>query len=408
MRRLTRTRLMAMLAGALCAGLAATWAVGEVLDQRQLARRDAQEVERMTQKMKTVCIGRFLIDMPVEAELELRGARIDGFDISAFDETREEFQKRIAEFESQVSARPDRLGGNKNLESVKDVRIDSGLVGKIFMHSRTVVEGTQGNGLGVEPYRHEGISVHALVHGNGVSIDLSSEDRGLAWLDDLPKLVNKLVANPANRIPAETGFCMDRTYFRDPLTADQGERIMMSAGLPSHPDIDFMLILAAGIKPDKEGLLKRSSAAVGRLTMADRMRVSTLRAAPRTIGGLAGEEIVKAVSEKNDARVHSFWWEVDGIEDQVLVPHVVFKMTTGKGNHQPVPSSLSDEAALALWDRITSGIRLHSRQPRPGGKLAPPAPPATTPSAGQASPLGLSKDRNPFDWCRCAAPSLHS
>lgn len=382
-----RNRLAKMLAGILCAGLAATWAVGEVVDQHEEVRRDEHEVARMTQKMKTVCVGRFLIDMPEEAQVELSQPRVDGFDVSTFDETLEDFQKRLAEREAQLRATPDRLGGNKNLESVRDVKTDSGLVGKIFMHGRTVVEGTQGNGLRVERYRHEGASVEALVHGHGISIDLSFENRGLEWIEDLPKLVNQLVANPDNRIPSEPGFCVNRAYFRDPLSADQREQVMMLARLPSHPDIDFMLILSAGGKPDEHGLLARSEAADGALSMAQRMRISRFRAEAREIGGLPGEEVAELVIEENDARVHSFWWEVNGTEDKVLAPHVVFKMTTGNSTSGPVSSSLSDGAALGLWDKISSSIRLRPVEtPKPRQAETPPTPLGTYAWAGERCP----------------------
>ena len=359
-----RSRLAKMLAGALCAGLAATWAVGNVLDKREVGRRDQHEVARMTEKMKTVCVGRFLIDMPEDAQIELTQARIDGFDISAFDETEEEFKKRVVDREAQIRAKPDWRGGDKNLESARDVETDSGLVGKIFVHSRVVDEGTKGDGMGgVERYRYEGISTEALMHGHGISIDLFFENRGLKWLEDLPRLVKQLVPNPNSRLPAESGYCMDRIYVRDPLHADQGEQIMMFARLPNHPDIELTLILLAGLKPDDNGVLARTDAADERLSMAERMRITRLRSAPREIGDLVGEELAELVVEENEARVHSFWWEVKGTEDNVLVPHLVLKMTTGNGNRQPIPSSLSDGAALGLWDKISSSLRLRPIAP---------------------------------------------
>lgn len=342
----------------------------------------------MTDKMKTVCVGRFLIDVPEEAEIELRQARIDGFDIASFNETEKEFQKRVADREAQVKAKPDYLGGNKNMESAREVKTDSGLFGKIFIHSRKVQEGTQGNGLGgVERYRHEGITTEALVHGDGVSIDLSYENRALKWVEDLPRLVSQLVVNPDNRIPAEPGFCMDRVYARDPLRADQREQIMMFGRLPSHPDIEFMFIVSAGLKPDPQGVLARNQAADEALSMAERMRVTRLREALREIGGLAGEELAELVVEENEARGHSFWWEVSGTEDNVFVPHVVFRMSTGNGNRKPVPSSLSDGAALGLWDKISSSIRLRSTEPVANKQLeAPTTPLGTYASAGERCP----------------------
>ncbi|MCC2955443.1 hypothetical protein LK542_07430 [Massilia sp. IC2-477] len=333
--------------------------VAGVVTANARSEREKQEVERISGRMKTVCVGRFLIDMPEGIQIGWGQARIDGFDVSAFDETAGEFQKRIADREAEVRAKPDWRGGDKNLESATDVKTDSGLVGRIFIHSRTVEEGTRGNGLGgVERYRYEGISTEALVHGRGISIDLFSEGRDIEWIEDLPRLVNQLVPNPDNRIPSEPGFCIDRAYVRDLLSADQREQIMMFARLPHHPDIEFMFIVSAGLKPEKDGVLARNELADSRLSLVERMRITRLRAAPRNIGGLVGEELVELVVEENETRGHSFWWELNGTEDNVFVPHVVFRMSTGNGDRKPVPSSLSNGAALGLWDKISSSIRI--------------------------------------------------
>jgi hypothetical protein len=203
----------------------------------------------------------------------------------------------------------------------------------------------------------------ALVHGHGISIDLFYENRGLQWIEDLSRLVNQLVANPENRIPAESGFCMDRAYVRDPLSADQREQIMMFARLPNHPDVEFMFMVSAGLKPEVHGVLARNDASDEGLSIAERMRITRLRAAPRKIGGMNGEELAELVVEENEARGHSFWWEVNGTEDNVFVPHVVLRMSIGNGNRKPVPSSLSDGAALGVWDKISSSIRLRSAVP---------------------------------------------
>jgi hypothetical protein len=370
MTRLVPLGLAILLAAILLfAGAKGTWV--------RVTDHDRRVVAELTGKVKTYCVGRFLIDFPDEAEIELRGANIDGFDISAFDETEEAFRKRVADREAQIRAVPDWLGGNKNLESVRAVDTSSGLVGKIFMHSRTVDEGTRGNGRGgVERYRYEGITTEALVHGEGISFDLFYEDRAPEWVEDLPRLVNQLVPNPDRRIPDESGFCMDRAYVRDPLSADKREQIMMFARLPNHPDVEIMLIVSAGLKPEARGVLARSDAVSSLRSMADRMRITRLRAGEREIGGLAGEELAELVVEKNQARGHSFWWEVSGTEDDIFVPHVVFRMSTGNGNRQPVPSSLSDGAALALWDKLSASIRLRpsvSRPPIGGpGTASPP------------------------------------
>jgi hypothetical protein len=374
------TRLAKLITAIVFAVAAGIWTLGQ-LREREVAHRDQQEVARMTREMKTVCIGRFLIDMPEETRLELAQPRIDGFDISSFEEPEADFWNRLVQREARLRAAPDRLGGNKNLESVREVKTENGVVGKIFVHSRNVAEGTRLRGLELERYRDEGVAVEALVHGKGMSFDISAADYDPDLIENLRKLVAKLVPNPANEAPTEPGFCVYRAWFRDPLTADQGEEITMHAQLPSHPDIEFLYILAAGRKPASQGLLERTADTMAGLTPDEKKRVSNLRAERRTIAGITGDEVVTRVAELSDSIGYSFWWEVDGTEDNVFVPHGAFKMYVGKGDNGPVPSSLSQDAAMALWDKISSSIRFH--QPPPG-LVARPLPAANGPRKGEA------------------------
>lgn len=299
--------------------------------------------------------------MPDEARVQLTQPRVDGFLISSFDEPEAGFKARLGLREAKLRSTPDQFGGSQNLVSVSEVKTGNGITGKIFVHSRTVREGTQANGLELERYRDESVAIEALMHGQGMSFELSADHYDPSQIDNMEALVAKLVPNPDNRVRNEPGFCIHRAWFRDPLTVDQGEQVMMFARLPSHPDIEFMTILAAGVKPASQGLLERTAETMAGLTSAEKTRVSRLRAAPRRIGGILGSEVVTRVVERSDTILHTFWWEVAGTEDDVLIPHVVFKLYTGKGKNGPVPSSLSQDAAMALWDRISSSIRL-----RPG------------------------------------------
>ncbi|MEW6760640.1 MAG: T6SS immunity protein Tli4 family protein [Pseudomonadota bacterium] len=354
--RPNRRRLLIMV-GVIFASFAGTLVVGAARDGHEVKHSGRHEVARLTEKMKAVCVGRFLIDIPVDVQVELGRASIDGINVAAFDESSEEFERRLLDRMAQITNTPDRLGGNKNLESTRVVNTASGLVGKIFVHGRTVSEGTRAKGLELERYRYEGIAVEAQVHGNGTSIELISENRDLKWTDDISNLANKLVANPENRIPAESGFCIDRAYVRDPLRADQGEAIMMAATSLEHPDVKFALFLSAGLEPNRQGLLERSRAADALLTSEQAMRMKTLRATSREINGLNGEELVQSFFEENGATVHSFWWELIGSENSVFTPHILFKMDTGYGEHGPLHSSLSAGEAAALWDKVLSSFR---------------------------------------------------
>lgn len=350
MRRLIRTGLAVVLAGVVIVGLARTWDTG--------AERDKHGVARMTEKMKTVCVGRFLVDLPSEAQYEFQRPRVDGFDINVFDETAEDFAKRVVSRKSQLEAVSNRPGGHKNLESIRGVSNDYGIKGHVFIHGRDVSEGQSSDGLTTERYRYESVAVEALVHANGLSIDFSAPSYDPGSVANLSRLITQLVPNPDNLIPGEPGFCIDRAYIRDPLNADQGEEIMMAAWLPNRPDLLFKLTLAAGTEPDRQGLLERGAESDLRMSTDERVRVSRLRADKRSVRGIEGEELVERFVENNDAVVYSFWWEVNGTADDVFIPHIVFKMDTGYSEHGPVPSSLSENAATCLWDTVLSSLRV--------------------------------------------------
>lgn len=358
----------------LVTALAGTWAVGAV--------RDKYEVAKMTEKMKTVCVGRMLIDLPEEARVELYTAWLDGFYIGTVEESADAFARRLAAREEEIQATPDRLGGNKNMESVREVKTDSGLSGKIFVHSRYVTEGTRARGLDLERYRYEGFALEGHVHGDGISFDITAKKYDPARMENLPKLIAKLVGNRTGRIPTEPGFCIDRGYIRDPLIADQNERIEMGAMLPSRPDVAINFDTMAGLKPDSHGLLERREASLARAPLAVNLRFTKLRAAPRTIGGLTGDEVVERVVEENFAIIYGFQWETLGTEDNVFVPALSLLMATGRSKEGPIPSSLSQPAALDLWDKISSSIRVRPTQ----------APKASVPEAPALGSQAMAGD----------------
>jgi len=319
--------------------------------------RDRRGEETMTENLRVICIGRFLVDLPREAEVILSGARIQGFDIATFEEPEEAFQRRVASREAQLRNVQGRGGAGKNLEMVREVGTEAGLVGKIFVHGRTVTEGTAARGLELERYRYESLSAEALVHGKGISIDIATDAHSPDRISQLDGLVSRIVPNPGNPVPGEPGFCLDLAYVGGGPTAAAREAVTMRAGLPRHPDLGLTLHMAAGTRPDRHGLLDRAGRAWAALPPSDQGRVTNLRARVRMAGMLQGEELVRQVEEDHGAIGLSFWWEVNGTEHDPLVPHLVFRMETGSREHRPVPSSLPEDAAFALWDRIVSSIR---------------------------------------------------
>lgn len=347
--------------------------------------RDRYEVVKMTEQMKTVCVGRFLIDLPEKAEYSLRRSWIDGFDIESFNESVEDFQARVKAEEADIRAEPDYLGGNKNMESVKEIRTDSGLVGKIFVFGRKVTSGYAGYGEDRERYHYENVAVAGHVHMNGLSISLTAKlyDPDLV-VGNLTKLIAQLVPNPENKIPTEPGFCIDRVFFRDPLVAEQGERVVLFAGLPAHPDLAMVFNMMAGTKPSKDSLLARNQNVRAKDTFDEAARTADLFAGQRAISGIPGEQVLTRYLGLDFTRSYMFMWEFNGTIDNVVRPFLSLELQAGispRSGGAPVQSSLAESALLDLWDTISSSIRVRPTQ-APKVSAAEPPPIGSQAMAG--------------------------
>jgi hypothetical protein len=96
------------------------------------------------------------------------------------------------------------------------------------------------------------------------------------------------------------------------------------------------------------------------------LRVSKLRSEKRVINELAGEEVLERVGELNFATTYGFVWEVQGSQDEPKQPFLSLELHGGlspQPGGKPVDTSLHEDAMLALWDRISSSIRLRPTTP---------------------------------------------
>jgi hypothetical protein len=90
-------RVIALLAVLACA---ASWAAGPMRHMR-----DRSEVAAMTENMKTVCVGRYLVDVPAQANVSLSHEIIAGFALETIEEGEDAFRKRVAAREAEIAAR---------------------------------------------------------------------------------------------------------------------------------------------------------------------------------------------------------------------------------------------------------------------------------------------------------------
>lgn len=344
------------------------WTLGAVSSMR-----DRERVAKMTEKMKTVCVGRFLIDLPENTSVSFQSAFVDGVTISTYEgESQDDFLIRLAKEEAEINAKPNELGG-KNMESVTEIRRD-GLVGKVFVFGRNSTYGFHGK----EKITWTAVAISGYVHGENISFDFTAPAYDPALVGDLRKLIDQLRPLAKGEIPTEPGFCFERGLIRDPLTAEQNERVKMSAHFPGHSDVKLVFDTAAGLNPDRS-LLSRD--ADNSIKKAFFFLFKNLRAGARSLNGIPGEELLERVREQNLAVVYGFQWESLSNPDSVFLPEISLEFDTGvnpEPGGQPVQSSFSEAAAIAMWDKISSSLRVR---------------PAIEPKESETTPLAAQEWR---------------
>lgn len=366
---------------------AAIWLVQELTDAAT-----KNEVKKMTQeinaiKMQTVCIGRFLIDVPADAQISYRRAFLAGWTISSnSEETDIAFTERLGATEAELKLAKNARGGAK-LEFAKYIESD-GAFGKILVHSRQWTYGIE-NGKRVDSTF---VDVDASVRMQGVSFDFAMKFGDEGEVDELTRVISQLKPRAADFVPQDPGFCFDEGILTDPLEASQNERVAVFIGLKGHPDVAIAANTMAGLQP-QESLLERD--ARSSVKQSNPSNFKSIRKGVRPIAGMPGEEMLQIVVEPNGTKSQDFMWESPGEKENVFRPNFILEMNTGHGQPgSPVNSSLTDAKALALWDRISSSLRV-----RPTRNSTAKARSGGTAALGT---LALASDKCPQSgWWEC-------
>jgi hypothetical protein len=338
---------------------------------------DSYTVGRLTEQMKTACVGRFLVNLPASMEFSYGQVFVDGLWISSQEENREAFDARVLERQAEIDA---------SLEKREDYD-KHGFAGKILVFGRSITKG-QENG---KPREWRSVKLEAYVHSNGTSFNFRADGYDPELIGDLRTLIDKLRLVPGKDVPTAAGFCFGPGMFVDPLPAAYTEGVVMFAGFRDHPDLALALHTRAGTRPDQESRLERDAAVDAEMPLWQKPLMDKLRKGKRSIGGIEGDEVAERWTELNFVHTFGFNWEVNGTENNVFAPFMHLEMSSGHSANagaRPVTCFLGEEALLHLWDKISASIRVRptiapatvKREPQPRGN------PGDTASAGDLCP----------------------
>jgi hypothetical protein len=350
----------------------------------------------MTGIMKTVCVGRYLVDVPAAAEVGFSGSMLDGFDVVTIEENEATFRERLAAREAEIKAHAAGADGNAqgSLESARDLRVP-GMLGRILIHARSrgyLMEGERRVYL-------ESVSVEVHAHTKGLSFTLTAKSTEEASAQEAEALLARLQLRGKEEVPTVPGFCVPHAVFTEPLPAHTNEHIVMHLGLPDHPDFSLSLASIAGARPGPS-LLARIAQTDARTSADVLLRMTKLREGKRNINGVDGEEVLLRAREFNFTTTYGFNWEARGDTNDPALPLLSLELRTGingRAGGKPVDTSLHEDALLELWNTIASSVRLRKNGPPPRSD------PSSEPQGPSLGAMATAGETCPHaGWWRCA------
>jgi hypothetical protein len=310
---------------------------------------------------KLVCFGRYAIEVPQEAHLIMGkvGApaevEVIGGGVAA-SEVR--LAKSIAKIREKETAEIT-YNGKGPVESSWQLRYYAGDLLKEY------------GALYFETYVNKGDVT--FIYGGAVASKISGKkDSEAAAADRQAAFATVVRLRPPEEVPFEPGFCITNGFVPDKLYTEQE---MASAGLflPSFPDVTFSISSnkdAYVDYPTEEfekykielSLLHRIEEAKKDQGMQYPSR-TVLREGKRDVQHWHGEE---SLIKRADG-VHDFEWAFVGTPRDVANPSEFGVAMFTKVEHNTVGAakiaSVTDDEAVALWDKLLSGLKFRVKVP---------------------------------------------
>lgn len=312
----------------------------------------SKRLSNLFSKTKDVCFGRYVLAVPIEAHL------VFGHQ----------------EFPAKIITHKNAVGQAKKLADAYIVKLKqededtevmylgpgvspSSYQIRFFAGAFLKREGAQGI------RNFDQIGNHVFEYGWG-SGDEESADQIMKRMAEISR--NLRPRNNAES-PKEPGVCVDEGFITDNTSNNQE---IFSAGifLPSIPDMRFSIISnknASTEGPNGVGLIERHEGAMTAqgivfpvVTDMARLRMGRYR-----VNTWDGEEVLLRHNGEKEAIAHEFLWAFVGKTGNRARPASVdIRLDTGVADDAKFAtrSSLSDDEAVALWDKFLSGLRFRN------------------------------------------------
>lgn len=315
-------------------------------------------LQSVFEKTKTVCFGRFMVDVPASSTVAWGNVDIP-LSVRVYpmgaDEVKILAQKFIDDLKSEKAINHDDVPlllsvgvveqpkgkivtGYEDFQSIDDLRIN----GYFRLNNDGVV-------ISSRPLREE-------------------KDQTIA---DIISIAQRLRQRTENEVPTEPGNCIEYAFLQDEPRGDSEQSqdlIRIGFRLNEFPDTHLSIFVGPSNPHYTESSsLKWQLERLETNLKADdpnhpQLKTKYLRKGKRQIHGwIDGFEALARSAEQPDIHsFHDFGMDFRGVPSDPMKPYADVRMQTGVADNVAgaTKASLTDEEAVAVWDKITSTIRL--------------------------------------------------
>ena len=312
----------------------------------------ARKLSELFSKTKDVCFGRYVLTVPAEARL------VFGYqEFPARITTHKNAAGRAKHLADAYIAKKKQERGGAEVTYLGPGAVVSSVQIRYFASAFLKQEGAQG----IRNFDQIGDHVFEYGWGSG------DEESAKQIMKRMAEISRNLRVRDNAEIPKEPGVCIDEGFIADNNSNDQ-EIFSAGISLPSIPDVRFSIMSnknASTEGPNGVGLIERHK---GTMTAQGVVfpvfaGMARLRMGRHTVNTWDGEEVLLRHNGEEGAIAHEFLWAFVGkTGDRAKPASVDIRLDTGVADDTKFATrgSLSDDEAVALWDKFLSGLRFRN------------------------------------------------
>jgi len=322
--------------------------------QTEARHMNQARIDKLFEKTKPVCFGRFVVDVPATAQV-VPGPQAFGATVQSFPNDASSTATRAKGKRAEIQAKS---------QTIEHAEVIS-LLEQPSARNWTLTYWKSANAkkLGIQEIEgYLSIGPHGFTY---FSSTAPREGRTFALVTErLDYIATHLRARDPAEVPKEPGVCLDVGFIADDTGKFQ-EIFGVGLRFPELPDASFSISTNKDAQQGDSFEDRRAEAKRAALMVPEQAgalgKIKTLREGKLKVSqGEGSEALFRRPITKADGHWHEFQFEYAGKRLDHHNPSWDAALFTGVERDQAgsVASSLSDDEAIALWDRLMASVRL--------------------------------------------------